>query len=338
MLIVFSNILLGDKLASGNSLPREKIKGMAFTSGHDLWAYRQPFARESLRRLKRTGVKYVHITTIHGMNTTTSRSSFTVTDDASAVYVIRLVHSFGFRIFLKPIVQTRHFIWRGFIPPSRHFFRVIYTPFIVRMARIAARERVALFSVGSELERTVRVKSEWVRIIRRVRRVYKGPITYVANHDSYHFATLWHLVDCISISGYFRLIPPGNKFKTPNLDETRKLWLRKAAEVDTWRRRSNLSHLKVLIAEAGAMSKGNNIAYIRPWAYNSKGPTDLNAQAKIYEGLLNAFMTQQWCKGVILYSWDARPNAGRTLPSLRDYTPQGKPALKIMKKYFKAKY
>lgn len=334
LLVILGNVLFQCRGVDGVSLPREKIKGMAFTSGHDLWAYRQPFADESLLRLRETGTKYIHLTTILGMNTTTSSSSYMVTDDASAVYIIRKVHSLGFRILLKPIVQTRRFVWRGYIPPTRNFFRKIYTPFIVRMARIAEREGVAMFSVGSELQRTVRERQEWARVISRVRSVYKGPITYVANHDSYFYVSFWSLCDFISISGYFRLVEPRKGLKTPGLEETKRLWLEQASKVVTWRSRSNLTHLKVLIAEAGAMSKGNNIVYTRPWDYDAKGPLDHYAQVKIYEGLFNAFMCPQWSMGIMLYNWEARPIAGYSGPSLKGYTPQGKPAFKVMLKYF----
>lgn len=92
-----------------------KVKGMAFSSGHDLEGYRKWYADVSLRNLKKTGTKYVHITAILGMVNINSVTSYEVTDDESLRYIIRKCKRMGFKIFLKPIVQTKYFRWRGFV-------------------------------------------------------------------------------------------------------------------------------------------------------------------------------------------------------------------------------
>lgn len=55
----------------------------------------------------------------------------------------------------------------------------------------------------------------------------------------------------------------------------------------------------------------------------------------MYEGFFNAFMPKSWCQGIILWHWELDPNAGKIGASRAGYTPQNKPALKIMIKYFK---
>lgn len=51
------------------------------------------------------------------------------------------------------------------------------------MARLAERLDLELFSVGTELVQTLNNTKKWEEVIRKVRREYSGPITYVANHD-----------------------------------------------------------------------------------------------------------------------------------------------------------
>lgn len=318
--------------------PKQKIKGMAFTSGHYPWQYRQPFASMSLKNLKATGAEYVHITVITGMENLNSLSSYTITPDKTTRYIIRKVKKHGFKVFFKPIVQTRNYEWRGFIPLRKEWFDKVYLPYITRMAKIAQEEGVELFSVGSELKSTIQGRGEWLRVIRAVRAIYKRPITYVANHDSFKRVSFWKELDFISISAYFELLDSLPNGMSPNLQATKRLWRNIAQSVLRWRNQAGLASKKILIAEGGAMSKGGGVVYLRPWDYSAAAQTDFNEQVKIYEGLLGAFMSPNWCMGVILWDWDARPNAGKSLPSIQTYTPQNKPALKVMTRFFKAKY
>ena len=54
----------------------------------------------------------------------------------------------------------------------------------------------------------------------------------------------------------------------------------------------------------------------------------------MYEGILGAFMPQRWCKGVMLWNWELRPDAGKFFPGKVGYTPQNKPAMKILKQHY----
>lgn len=215
---------------------------------------------------------------------------------------------------------------------SRKWFRGVYAPYIVRMARLAQAEGVEIFSVGSELRLTLSKKKEWLRVIRQVRRVYRRNVTYVANHDSYTKVPFWGKLDYISLSAWFRL---GDGRPSPGMEETKRLWERKAQRVDAWRIRTGLKHKEVLLAEAGAMSKGEGVVYREPWNYDAYASTDFYEQQKIYEGLLAAFMPKSWCKGVIFYNWEIEPSAGRDWPTVQGYTPQNKPAVRVMARYWR---
>lgn len=334
MLVLFS-LLSG--ILGRVPLPR-KIKGMAFTTGHDQNAYRKKAAEDAYVQLRQTGTEYIHITAIQGMHTIYSFTSFEVTTEATIIYAIRQARRHGFKIFFKPIVQTPNFVWRGFIPPTRRFFRGVYTPYILRMARLAQRERVEIFCVGSELKATVRDKYEWELIIRQVRNVFTGHLTYVVNHNSYRDVTFWHALDFISVSAYFELVGSLPNGRSPDLAYTKSLWQGKARELYQWRNSVGLSSKKILIAEIGSMSKGGGVAYLRPWNYDAVAPTNFYEQYKVYVGFFNAFMNANWCLGIILWNWEPFPYAGTTMPTIQGYTPQNKPALSVMKQYFKRSY
>lgn len=328
-------VLLALASLTAAKTPKGKVCGMAFTSGHDLWAYRQPFSTLSLKNLKKTGTDYVHITVIYEQNSLTSLSGKVITDYSSMRFIIRKAHRLGFKVFLKPIVYVKDGKWRGYIKGGPKWFNKLYVPWITTVAKVAQQEGVEMFSVGSELMSTLGQRKNWVNVINKVKMNYKGYVTYVANHDSFKDGTFWDVLDFISISGYFRLLQYYNPKKPPSRMDTFKLWKKQADDVLAWRNRKGLSKKKILLAEAGAQSKGGGIVYVRPWAYRADGPLDFGIQALIYEALFKAFLTPDWSLGVMLYEWDARPNAGKTSKLKKQFTPQNKPALKVMTKWFK---
>lgn len=122
---------------------------------------------------------------------------------------------------------------------------------------------------------------------------------------------------------------------SPNLEETKRLWRKEADEVNAWRISSGHGRKQVLIAEIGAQSKGNGVVYRTPWKWTAKGPVNFFEQVKMYEGLLNAFMAPAWSKGVILWNWELWPEAGIGPPANKWYTPQNKPAERVMTRIFK---
>lgn len=211
----------------------------------------------------------------------------------------------------------------------------MYIPYIVNMARIAQRERVDILAVGSEYRRTLAAPNLWRHTIRKVRAVYKGRLTYIANHDSYKSVRFWRMLDFISIAGYFKLIPAKQKY-VPNLSQTVKLFETRAAVIQRYLRQNNLDDMYVLIAETGFQSKGGTINYARPWDWDAKGSLNYHSQTKMYDAFTRVFMARDWSLGVIFWHWDLDPDAGRTHSKLL-YTPQQKPALRVVRKRFYAK-
>lgn len=214
---------------------------------------------------------------------------------------------------------------------------MVYRPFILKWAKVAQEEGVQLFAVGSEYAATDAKTAEWTKVISAVKKVYKRDLVYVANHDSYRKVKFFKQVTYIGISAYFPLLT-GKRGRSPNLAKTKALWNARAREIYEWRMKNGLGSKKVLLGETGAQSKGDEVVYRVPWEYQVKAPVNFNEQRKMYEGILGAFMPKSWCAGVMLWKWELKPNAGRSDPTNKDYTPQNKPALAVMKKYYKRRY
>lgn len=159
--------------------------------------------------------------------------------------------------------------------------------------------------------------------------------------QSYEKVRFWDAVDVISISAYFVLLDfhSGKTYGwSPNQWLTNRLWGQKAYQINQWRKRRGYWNKKILIAEVGAQSKGGGVVYRKPYLWTAAAGPNQVEQVKMYEGILGAFMTKPWCRGVILWNWELRPNAHKWEPFKSGYTPQGKLAVWRMYKYFHRRY
>lgn len=112
-------------------------------------------------------------------------------------------------LFLKPhLAYWGAFSWRGQISfeteAQWNQFFSDYGRFILDQARLAQKHRVPFFAVGVELDATVH-RPEWTELIKKIRHVYKGELTYAANWDRYQSVPFWGQLDAIGIQGYFPL-------------------------------------------------------------------------------------------------------------------------------------
>eukprot|EP00178_Gracilaria_changii_P002847 TRINITY_DN1417_c0_g1_i2.p3 TRINITY_DN1417_c0_g1~~TRINITY_DN1417_c0_g1_i2.p3 ORF type:complete len:339 (+),score=66.13 TRINITY_DN1417_c0_g1_i2:161-1177(+) len=311
----------------------DKIKGVAFSTGHDTWGYRQWYAHKSLSDLLATGANYVQISVYTKMRSRFALDSEQQTDDESIRYIIRTVKATGAKVFLKPVVEIAGHTWRGFLEGRPIWFRKVYRPFITHMAEIAQQERVDLFAMGSEYRDSEKQVKEWHLTIDAIKRVYTGRLTYIANHDSYRRVHFWHRMDYISISAYFKLMD-GVRGASPDMNQTKAMWRSISDDILKWRVWRNFTHKQVLVAEVGAQSKGDGIVYRVPWDWNIAAPVDFYEQEKMYEGICEAFMPHDWIAGIVFWNWELQPHAGTYQPGIAGYTPQNKPALRVMQRYF----
>ncbi|MEM9823272.1 MAG: hypothetical protein AAF985_19480 [Bacteroidota bacterium] len=54
-------------------------------------------------------------------------------------------------------------------------------------------------------ERRALLRTEWKRLIREVRQIYSGQLTYAANFDNYQNVAFWEELDVMGINAYFKL-------------------------------------------------------------------------------------------------------------------------------------
>lgn len=137
-----------------------------------------------MRKLNSNTVQFSFYTRQVGLNGT--KASY-VSDENELSQSIRRAKAAGFTVFLKPVVdvvdENDKYVWRGNIKGSDEWFKGVYIPFITGMAKLAQKEKVNILSIGSELRDSERHVDQWKNVIKIVRGVYKGKLTYIANHD-----------------------------------------------------------------------------------------------------------------------------------------------------------
>lgn len=110
------------------------------------------------------------------------------------------------------------------------------------------------------------IESRWQQLIRRVREVYSGRLTYAANFDQYAAVGFWGELDVIGINAYFPLrgreLPRGAPAARTALFAAR--WSAILRRIDAFRRRQGIPDRRVLFTEIGYVRRAN--CTIEPWA------------------------------------------------------------------------
>ena len=249
---------------------------------------------------------------------------------------IDAAHRAGYRVFLKPHVwlhaatdgQWRAEIW----PDDWAGWWADYRQYILSYAAIAERNGVELFCVGAEFTRLTAERPEaWRALIREVREVYSGQLTYAGNwYAEYEAISFWDALDYIGVQAYFPLADAPE----PKLKTLRKGWQRHlkalAAVSDRYER-------PLLFTELGYKSTVD--AAREPWTwidYDNPTPQagSVETQAACYRAFFAEVWPQPWFAGVHL--WQMRSDFGeRQGPWTHlDFTPQGKPAATVIREGF----
>lgn len=241
--------------------------------------------------------------------------------DEALIHAINKAHSLGFKVMLKPHIDIQSGEFRGDIPGEEEWFGN-YGDFILKYAGIAQKFNVELFCIGTELSGTpTKWEPNWRKIIKDIRAVYSGPITYAANWDEYKYVPFWNDLDYMGIDAYF---PLTNK-NEPSKEELLVAWKREADNIENFLKKKGINK-PVIFTEAGyASSDGANK---RPWEVTSK-TEDQREQADCLDALMTVMTNRVWFSG--LYVWNVFP---QDISSPLGFPVKGKLAEKILADWY----
>ncbi len=252
--------------------------------------------------------------------------------DESIVFAIKKLHGSGIKVMLKPHLDLMESDgkWRGEIgfgdSDSWKAWFESYGNFILKYATLAEKEKVDLFCIGTELTNTTLSEPGlWRELIQKVRAVYTGPLTYAANWDEeFDGIEFWDELDYVGIDPYFPLVSSAN----PDKEELMQVWGDWLGMIEDWQKQVDKP---VLFTEIGYKSAVG--ATDEPWQHAPLGKADVQLQADCYDALLETFWDKPWFYGV--YWWYYGVNTKMGGPFHRGFTPQNKPAQKIVEKWYK---
>lgn len=309
-------------------------KGVCYVSW-DKESFESEFSDASLEKLAYLGVNYISLIVTHyqeSTNSTEIKSTEQTSTDTSIKHVIRKAHELGIKVMLKPHIDLvgkfdgtycRSDIGFSKETDWQAWFKS-YQKFILRYAKIAEKMNVELFCVGTELEFTTQRTDLWRAVIAEVRKTYKGKLVYAANWDEYSKVEFWKDLDFVGIDAYFPLSYVSN----PSLDELKKGWQKWMSEISTWQNRINKP---IIFTEIGYTSSSTTPS--APWEVTTTGNADPEMQAKCYQAFFDTAWSSPWLAGVYWWKWDTNTKAGGV--ANRQYTPQNKPAERIMEAHYK---
>lgn len=317
-----------------SSIEPEFQKGMIYVA----WTqdgYSNANSVKSMEQMKSIGVDWAGLVTTWYQDQYNSTQISPITDktpsDQSLAFSIQKLHELKLKVMLKPhldIVRGEG-KWRGDIvldtPEDRQKWEENYTKFIMHYAEIAAKENVELFCIGTELTQlTLGQPQYWRDLIKQVRRIYKGTLTYAANwHEEFNKIEFWDALDYAGIDPYFPLVTTNN----PKVEELKSAWEYWLNSIDEWQAKVKKP---VILAEIGYKSSSD--ATDEPWQHVGVGKLDLELQANCYKALLEVFWNKPWFYGAYWWYWGVHPSMGGA--QNKGFTPQNKPAQEVIKEWY----
>ena len=191
----------------------------------------------------------------------------------------------------------------------------------------AAQKIVAdILFIGTELEKFVENRPKyWTSLIEKIRKVYKGKLTYAANWDEYKRTPFWEQLDFIGIDAYF----PLSDKKSPTVQEFEEGWQPHKTLIKKLQSQYNKP---ILFTEFGYRSM--DYTGKEPWdSKRIEGAVNLEAQKNGLQAIHNQFWKEEWFAGGFIWKWFHRHDKVGGLDNNR-FTPQNKPAENLLKQLY----
>lgn len=330
--IIASAFLSGENTNDVPTHQGDKIKGLSFV------APPRPFTEDPM----------IHVTSVNAEWIAVIPYAFIPNDDHLVHHsndhrwwgertegvneTIRKAREHHLKVMLKPQVWVRG-NWIGdFHAGSDEKWKEweeSYRKYLMTYVEIAEQQQVELICIGTEVRMSMRERPEfWKSLIKEIRSVYSGQLTYSSNWDEFKNVSIWDELDFIGISAYF----PLTNTDTPTHGELMKKWKPK---IRMLRRFSKKHNKPILFTEFGYLSMDGCAG--KTWILeNARDQYNANpeAQANALHCLFDAFWKEPFWAGGFLWKWYPELREGRDEFYQKDYTPQGKLAEQTITEWY----
>lgn len=244
--------------------------------------------------------------------------------------LIEYAKSHNLKVMLKPHVWVRGEGWTGdFDLNSEDDWKVWekdFSSYILNYVRVADSLNVEMLCIGTEYRQPAKERPAfWRELIKDIRKVYDGKITYASNWDNYENISWWDAVDYIGIDAYFPLAEGAH----PTIAEIEEGWEPIKVELASF---SAKWDKPILFTEYGFQSA--NGAAGKHWELD-KSSENINEQlqADAYQATYQALMDENWFAGGFLWKWHFTYQGGGRWRGT-EWTPQNKPAEKVIARWY----
>lgn len=312
----------------------QKINGISFVSSRD------SITNEHVAPVVKVNANYAAIMPFGSIRDLSSpevrfnsRSQWYGERERGVKQYARILQKKGIKIMMKPQLWVRRGEYTGFITmDTEDNWKILedsYEKFILMYAKVAQDVKADILCIGTELEKFVANRPKyWAKLILKIRKVYKGKLTYAANWDEFKRVAFWSQLDYIGVDAYFPLTDK----KTPTVQEFEDGWILHKKEI---KKIQSQFKKPILFTEYGYRSI--DFTGKEPWdSKRVSGAINLEAQVNGLQAIYNQFWKEDWFAGGFVWKWFHRHDRVGGENNNR-FTPQNKPAEKLMRSLFKEK-
>jgi hypothetical protein len=261
----------------------------------------------------------------------TDRQWFGETRAGAKQYIEELIEK-NIKIMIKPQIWVWHGEFTGKIKMSSEdnwkSLEETYSKFILEYAQLAQETNADIFCIGTELENFIKERPEyWHSLIKDIRSIYKGKLTYAANWDEFKRTPFWSDIDYIGVDAYF----PVSDKQTPTIEECKAGWQKHKQVIKVL---SETHNKPILFTEYGYRSM--DFTGKEPWqSDHTIESLNFEGQTNATQALFEEFWYEDWFAGGFVWKWfhNYEKSGGE---KDNQFTPQNKPVEAIIKSFYKS--
>ncbi|WP_299273224.1 glycoside hydrolase [uncultured Psychroserpens sp.] len=236
---------------------------------------------------------------------------------------------------IKIMIKPQIWVWRGeftgYIKMSNEAdwktLEESYSKFILEYAHLANETKAEIFCIGTELENFVKERPNyWHNLIKKIKTIYKGKLTYAANWDEFKRTPFWGELDYIGVDAYF----PVSDKKTPTIEDCKAGWQKHKTTIKSL----SETHAKpILFTEYGYRSM--DFTGKEPWeSDHTIKSLNFEGQTNATQALFEEFWSEEWFAGGFIWKWfhNYEESGGE---KDNQFTPQNKPVETVLQTFYK---
>lgn len=307
---------------TGNPLQKKEYStALAFARGMTvscptygpIWG--SPHMESALRELSGLGVEWA---ALHPYAHISKNGAVSFRGHRDSPYLARAMahlNRSGLKVFWKPhLSYWGSFAWRGDISFDdeedwKRFFET-YARFILDQADFAEKNGIPIFSVGVELDQMLH-RPEWRNLIAKVRKHYRGKITYAANWDKFSQVPFWEELDLIGVQAYF----PLSDVPLRNAESIWQAWEKPLAEL---KKLSHQFNRPILVTEIGYSRSPQAVQ--APWIPGkSKNANDIEVRRLLLDVAARRLEQSKEIIGLFWWKWIPGDDSSHRDFSMKDF-------------------